>query len=407
VTLSERLYRLLLRLYPAAHRVEYGDVMVIHFRDLMREARTGGMWRVARLWLRLLLDVAQTAPTEHLATARETIMDLNPRGTEPLPWWQIALVILPGLTTLAWMITGRLMWLTYAGVIVVLAAAGWHWRHAGRIPAWSLLLLGYLSITIWGPAGMALSTLVPGEPWLGSALLMLLAVSGMAISAWTGVRHARIAGLPGWLIPVLGGMALSAFVANALSAVSSTMVAGEPPAAHLPDILFLGMWGVGFLAVKLIAVALGLPLARRYGVTAALFAVGFIYPIYYGIEDPAYAINLWTDSWVLIWTIQLIGPALMLVVGPLWSLRAGSGRWRTLGLLLPVGASLVTSTLIAGAVRPYHTGVIAWIASSLDALNNLLVLAVAVGLYRQAAGPGNAGAESWAKLPSSVLDPAE
>jgi hypothetical protein len=407
VTLFERLYRLLLHLYPAAHRAEYGDLMTIHFRDLMREARTRGMWRIAKLWLRLLLDVARTAPAEHLATARETIMDLNPRGTEPLPWWQIALVVLPGLTALPGLLTGDGTWLAYAGVMAALLAAVIHWQRAGHFPAWGLLLLGYLAIVGLAIAASVVNTVMPGLPVPRAVLIGLLVAAGLAAAVRIGVRHARVAGLPGWLLPALGGMALIAFAAGALSAIHSTMVAGEPPGAHIRDIVWLGVWGMSFLAVKLIAVMLGLPLARRHGLTAILFVVGFVYPIYSGIENPAYAISLWTDSRLLIWTVELAVPALMLVVGPLWSLRAGSGRWRALGLLLPVCVALTAGTLISGVVRPYHIGVMVWLASSLDALNNLFVLVVAAGLYRHAAAPGDAGAENRAKLPSSVLDPVE
>jgi putative ABC transport system permease protein len=54
-----RLYRLLLRLYPAEFRDEYGREMSQMVRDrIAREPRI-------RLWLDLALDLARTAPTEH------------------------------------------------------------------------------------------------------------------------------------------------------------------------------------------------------------------------------------------------------------------------------------------------------------------------------------------------------
>src|SRR2546429_8559516 len=67
-----RVYRLLLFAYPISFRREYGPQMVQLFRDCHRDARAApdafGNWR---LWLRTLLDLARTAPVEHLAQLRK------------------------------------------------------------------------------------------------------------------------------------------------------------------------------------------------------------------------------------------------------------------------------------------------------------------------------------------------
>src|SRR5258706_15025090 len=56
---QERLYRVLLRCYPAEFRDEYAREMTQVFRD-------GGVERAPRLWLDLIADVLSTAPKEHL-----------------------------------------------------------------------------------------------------------------------------------------------------------------------------------------------------------------------------------------------------------------------------------------------------------------------------------------------------
>lgn len=63
MTRAERVYRWLLRLYSAAHREAFGELMVQHFRDQLRDAGTG----VTRLkfWLRIMLDLIKTAPGSH------------------------------------------------------------------------------------------------------------------------------------------------------------------------------------------------------------------------------------------------------------------------------------------------------------------------------------------------------
>jgi hypothetical protein len=53
--MSERIYRLLLRLYPSEFRQTYGEEAVLLFRDRMQDER--GFFRHSRLWLDLLLDL--------------------------------------------------------------------------------------------------------------------------------------------------------------------------------------------------------------------------------------------------------------------------------------------------------------------------------------------------------------
>ena len=63
---AERLYKLLLCLYPAQHRQLYGECMLQHARDLSRDARESGRWPVVLLCLRLLKDGLANAAIEHL-----------------------------------------------------------------------------------------------------------------------------------------------------------------------------------------------------------------------------------------------------------------------------------------------------------------------------------------------------
>jgi len=64
---AERFYRLLLRAYPPDFRAEYGDEMVLLFRDQCRESdvRTVGFW-AAVIW-----DIARSAPNLRVEAWRE------------------------------------------------------------------------------------------------------------------------------------------------------------------------------------------------------------------------------------------------------------------------------------------------------------------------------------------------
>ena len=67
---SVRLYRRLIRLYPASFRENYGEALEREFRDELEES--GGIRRLAMLWLRLLTDLAISVPAQ---LAREAAQD--------------------------------------------------------------------------------------------------------------------------------------------------------------------------------------------------------------------------------------------------------------------------------------------------------------------------------------------
>ena len=67
----ERLYRGLLRAYPAGFRSRFADDMVQLFGDQLRRARTQGPpAAVAATWLRAITDLAVTAASEHIRRDR-------------------------------------------------------------------------------------------------------------------------------------------------------------------------------------------------------------------------------------------------------------------------------------------------------------------------------------------------
>lgn len=70
----ERAYRLLLRLYAASFRDEFGDAMVEFFRDRLAAARASRhASTMARVWVRALGDVLRHAPASRLDAARAAL----------------------------------------------------------------------------------------------------------------------------------------------------------------------------------------------------------------------------------------------------------------------------------------------------------------------------------------------
>ena len=69
---SLKLYRWLLRLYPAGFRENYAGPMETEFRDELAES--SGVWALAALWVRLLVDLAVSIPVQ---VWREVCQDLK------------------------------------------------------------------------------------------------------------------------------------------------------------------------------------------------------------------------------------------------------------------------------------------------------------------------------------------
>jgi Peptidase family S41 len=67
--MSDKIFRLLLRLYPSRFRQEYRDEALQLFRDRARDET--GMWRSVRLWCDLLTDLVISIPREYGHTRLE------------------------------------------------------------------------------------------------------------------------------------------------------------------------------------------------------------------------------------------------------------------------------------------------------------------------------------------------
>jgi len=71
MSFSSRLYRKLLRLYPAGFRVQYAVNMLQDFEVEHRETQT--TWELSRFWCGILRDLIISAPTQQLLALAERI----------------------------------------------------------------------------------------------------------------------------------------------------------------------------------------------------------------------------------------------------------------------------------------------------------------------------------------------
>jgi putative ABC transport system permease protein len=82
---ADRVFRLLLRLFPSEFRGDFGDEMSAVFRDERADATAAGRLGMARLWWRTLGGSLKTAPREHLAVlVRDAAYGLRLMRKNPL-----------------------------------------------------------------------------------------------------------------------------------------------------------------------------------------------------------------------------------------------------------------------------------------------------------------------------------
>jgi len=84
--MSEKLYSLLLRLFPSEFRQRFGEESIQLFRDRFREEK--GFWLRLRLWADLICDLAVTLPREHVRVESQ-IAEVSAAGVKRGPAFQI------------------------------------------------------------------------------------------------------------------------------------------------------------------------------------------------------------------------------------------------------------------------------------------------------------------------------
>ncbi|MEW6212014.1 MAG: hypothetical protein AB1631_26900 [Acidobacteriota bacterium] len=105
-TLSERIYKRLLRLYPAEFRDEYGPLMVQLFRDRRRDEK-----RIVHLWIDVVFDLAASVPAQHIIAGdrMETALQDLRRHARIFAKYAFRLIVSVLLLSGAWWIAASAM----------------------------------------------------------------------------------------------------------------------------------------------------------------------------------------------------------------------------------------------------------------------------------------------------------
>src|SRR4030095_8214776 len=111
-SVHDRLFRLLLKLFPAEFRGDFGDNMAADFYDQRREV-DGRIGAVRTLWVRTILDALRRAPREHLdvlsrdATYALRVLRRHPAASATAI---LSLAIGIGLNSAVYSVVGGVLW---------------------------------------------------------------------------------------------------------------------------------------------------------------------------------------------------------------------------------------------------------------------------------------------------------
>ena len=251
--MTERLYRALLRLFPADFRDRFGEDMVQLFHDKLRDARTGhAPWGTVSAWLGMLGDVVAMAASERLRRNRQVAHSLSSRPPLEERVLGIAGIVGGAVLLTAFVIdvpsglnAMRIALFNLGAIAVVIAVL----RRS--VPA-SLLAIGVGVVVILVNAlygFMALADIHAVAPlWAGVALWLTTALFGLNI--------VREGGLTRW-----GALALAVGSVLAVTGIDRLgLVSATSPT------VFNTLAQVGIVTVGLGWVVLGIDVATRRAV---------------------------------------------------------------------------------------------------------------------------------------------
>jgi hypothetical protein len=284
------------------------------------------------------------------------------KRSDTLPLWlKIVLAILPGIFAAGVEICQRQipnvtcpylpgplfcsLFLCIAGFIYERQLAIWSFPALG-------LLLAWMAIGVWeSPLMLAV--------WLG--------IVAVLVARW-------LWSFKYWEVSLLGLL----LIGSAVLLVLAGAVKSEMPTPYQEIFYFLTLPISALSMLSILPGIVGLFLARRASVQAALVFVGSAYVMWEMIGDPEYALLLWTDDATLEMLVALHPPLFFLILVPIASLLTRSTKAHFVSFLLPIAVGLVSAAAIADAVRPYAS-----FANSVavDTIGILLPLTIFMILY--------------------------
>jgi hypothetical protein len=173
-----RLYRVLLALYPAAHRREYGTLMEQLFRDRCREVLNQRSLRsLARFWWSVLADLIVSAPSEHVS---QLIQTMKTQNFDKLSFKLLLIAIVLSAVAAPVLVTAGLApACLYLSTLALLARAVAEWHRApgewlrGLLWMAGMLLVYGLIMPFWAKMHVLHGDAYPSVPLVDAGAIFL------------------------------------------------------------------------------------------------------------------------------------------------------------------------------------------------------------------------------------------
>ena len=232
LTVSTRLYEVLLAVYPSEFRQAYGGPMLLFFRDCCRRALSeAGAAGLLALWARTMLDTVQTAIEEHSQRG----VDMSREKFIKLSGWAL---MLGGLAlSLGWLASTRPEYNRFnaaslsidryvnavEGPIIVMAMSllavgmiGLFLQYGQQAGSFGRVSLGLGAISgVIGAVGSAGLAILDSDPWWSIFFTgMLFEFLGLALFGLANLRRRM---MPDWnVLPLLAGIWFPSYVLASL-----------------------------------------------------------------------------------------------------------------------------------------------------------------------------------------------
>jgi hypothetical protein len=242
----ERVYRWLIRAYPAAFRQRFGDEMVQLFGDELRFGRGRPRGIILALWYRTLVDLAVTSVSERAAAHRA--LPPPPRAIRALGLFGVvggvllAAAFVPALPWTQELFNLRLVVFNLGAIAIAIAV---HRRQAPK--ARTLSIVGTLPVVVANGSylGLLLLEWTQPNPYGGFGIEFVYAGTALwAADAWFGLVAARLGTVTRWgALAVAVGAGLTSLGMGNLGLVDGPYGAFFGPAA----LFGIGLLGIGWI----------------------------------------------------------------------------------------------------------------------------------------------------------------
>ena len=292
----------------------------------------------------------------------------------PMPWREALLAIAPGaLAVIAATTPGFAFWAHVGPALLAAYLLSGYWWSGRRVPAWSLMAAGMLaSVALTTAAGVAGALAALLLERTASVLVLLLLLGALAAILARAARSHRVPRMAWVLLALIVACQLAVRAKYFLFYGTSWAVAGQW--------LSISLYAV--TSALLLPVALGLPLARRYGVATTLFAVGMVYGGFQILIDVNRQVSDQIGGTAAFLAYAALIPLLFVVAAPLCFVRVRALRSRVGGLLAIVGLAVILDLVVVGLAYGDALPPIIWISFAPYTASVLLALALAILLYR-------------------------